>query len=126
GAFLLPIASIGFCIWIILKREHDFAWVKVIGLAMFILGIAAMFQMIFDSENLNLSNYGFMETVSLFYKEGSGLNGGLFGGLIALGLKSSIGWGSYIVLMAIIIIGLMLSTGKSLFTGIESIADAVS
>ncbi len=124
GSFLLPAAVVGFCVWIIIKKDHSYAWIKIVGIVLAIVGLAAMLQIIFDGERLDLTEGKFTQMVAEFYKNGTGLNGGLFGGLLAFGLKNSIGWGSYIVIFAVFVIGVMLSTGKSLFTGIEGIVNA--
>lgn len=124
GAFVLPILVISFCVWMLASREKNFAGIKISGITLFVLSIAIFFQLI------NLSAYGaynvsadlsFLKQVGYYYKNASGANGGVIGGIIGSALNKTIGWGSYIVTVTAIIISIMLGTGKSLIVGIGNL-----
>ena len=124
GAFLLPILVISFCVWMLMSQEKDFAGIKVSGIILFVLSIATFFQLI------NLSAYGsynvskdlsFFKQVGYYYENATGANGGVLGGILGSGLNKAIGWGSYIVVIAAVVISVMLGTGKSLVVGIGNL-----
>lgn len=123
GAFVLPILLISFCVWMLASKEKDFASVKVGGIILFVLSIATFFQLV-NAGTYNVSNdLSLFKQVRYFYENGTGTNGGVIGGVIGDGLKKTIGWGSYIVTVAAIIISVMLGTGKSLIVGISNFID---
>ncbi|MGE4215127.1 MAG: DNA translocase FtsK 4TM domain-containing protein [Anaerotignaceae bacterium] len=120
GAFILPVLLIAFCVWMLASKEKDFARVKVWGIILFVLSIATFFQLI-NTGAYNISgDLSFLKQAGYFYKNATGTNGGVMGGVIGSGLNKAIGWGSYIVTVAAIIISVMLGTGKSLIVGISS------
>ncbi|MGL4791000.1 MAG: DNA translocase FtsK 4TM domain-containing protein, partial [Anaerotignaceae bacterium] len=123
GAIVLPIILIAFCVWVILNREHRFFVAKAIGVGMFTISISIMFHLI--TEGGTVGENSFFTQAKEFYTNGSGINGGLIGGFLAYWLYTGIGWGSYIVAFALVIISIMLGTGKSLFVGIGILIDII-
>jgi S-DNA-T family DNA segregation ATPase FtsK/SpoIIIE len=123
SAYLLPIVVIAFCVWMLVSKDQSFAAVKVVALILFILSLSTFFQLVTEGSSDNYSDMAFVKRVSYFYKDATGLNGGMFGGTIAYVLYKVLGWGSYIVAFASIIISVMLGTGKSLVTFLGEIGD---
>ena len=123
GAFVLPLLLISFCVWMLASKEKDFASIKVAGIILFVLSIATFFQLVNAGTYSVSDDLSFFKQIGYFYENATGTNGGVMGGVIGSGLKKAIGWGSYIVTVASIIISVMLGTGKSLMVGISNFID---
>lgn len=121
GAFVLPPAVMAFCVWTVFSQERRMTALKVIGIILFSWGISTLFQLI--TEGGTKTGESVLKNTSMFYKNATSFNGGVLGGITAWGLSESLGWGSYIIVFAIIIIAVMLGTGKSLFMGIVRIIE---
>ncbi len=122
SAFLLPILVTAFAIWYLFAKERHFTSAKITGIILFLISFAAFFHLITEKSG-SFADVGFFKRISDFYTDATGVNGGVFGGITAYYLDKFLGWGSYIVLLAIMVISVMLSTGKSAVTGILNIAD---
>lgn len=125
GAFVLPVTVIAFCVWAMASRDTSFAYGKMIGIAIAVINISALFQLITQGGLPKYSGVNFWGQVGYFYKDATGVSGGIVGGLLAWGLYSVLGRGAYLVAVVFLIIGVMLSTGKSLFTAVFSFFDLV-
>ncbi len=125
GAVILPIAVIIFCVWALSSRTRDFAYVKIAGIVLIIINTAALFHLITAGGIPKYNGISFFGQIGYFYKDATAVNGGIIGGLTAWALYSALGRGSYLVVIVFLIIGIMLSTGKSLFTGIFAIIDTL-
>lgn len=122
SAFLLPIFVTAFAIWYLFAKERHFTGAKITGIILFLISFAAFFHLITEKSG-SFADVGFFKRISDFYTDATGVNGGVFGGITAYYLDKFLGWGSYIVLLAIMVISVMLSTGKSAVTGVSNIAD---
>ena len=120
SSFILPVLVSAFSIWWLFSRKRRFATAKAVGIAIFIVSFAALFQLITQNSG-SFNDIGFFSRIGKFYSEGNSVNGGIIGGLVAYYLSKFLGWGSYIIIIALIIVSIMLSTGKSLVTGVSSI-----
>ncbi len=120
SSFILPVLVSAFSIWWLFSRKRRFAAAKAVGIALFIVSFAALFQLITQNGG-SFNDIGFFARIGKFYSEGNSVNGGIIGGLVAYYLSKFLGWGSYIIIIALIIVSVMLSTGKSLVTGVSSI-----
>ncbi len=125
SAFLLPLLVAAFSIWYLFVKERHFTGAKIAGIILFLISFAAFFHLITEKSG-SFGEIGFFERISDFYTDATGVNGGVFGGITAYYLDKFFGWGSYIVLLALMVIAVMLSTGKSAVTGILNIADYFS
>ena len=125
GAFILPVTVIAFCIWAMASRDTSFAYGKIAGIVLIIINVSTLFHLITQGGLPKYSGVNFWGQVGYFYKDATGVSGGIIGGLFAWGLYSLLGRGSYLVVIVFLIIGIMLSTGKSLFTAVFSFFDLV-
>jgi DNA segregation ATPase FtsK/SpoIIIE and related proteins len=123
GAFILPILVIAFCVWMLASKDKYFAGVKITGVILFVISIATFFQLASSGSQSIVGDLTFFNQIGYFYKNATGTNGGVIGGVIGTGLSKAIGWGSFIVTVAAIIISVMLGTGKSLIVGISDFID---
>lgn len=120
SSFILPVLVSVFSVWWLFSRKRRFARAKAVGIALFIVSFAALFQLITQTGG-SFNDIGFFARIGKFYSEGNSVNGGIIGGITAYYLSKFLGWGSYIVIIALIIVSIMLSTGKSLVTGVSSV-----
>lgn len=120
SSFILPVLVSAFSIWWLFSRKRRFATAKAVGIALFIVSFAALFQLITQNSG-SFNDIGFFSRIGKFYSEGNSVNGGIIGGFVAYYLSKFLGWGSYIIIIALIIVSIMLSTGKSLVTGVSSV-----
>ncbi len=122
SAFLLPILLTAFALWYLFAKQRRFTAAKVTGIILFLIAFGAFFHLITERSG-SFGDMGFFKRISNLYADATGINGGIFGGITAYYLQKFLGWGSYIVLLAVMIISVMLSTGKSAVTGVMNIAD---
>jgi len=123
GAYFLPVGVIIYCVWLMAKKDHSHAAAKAVGLLLFVLCVSTFFQLVTNGASNNYSNMGLLKRMTYFYKDASPLNGGMTGGTAGYLLYKALGWGSYIVSLAGIIISLMLATGGSVVSLFGSMAD---
>ncbi len=116
---LLPLFIIAYCGWLLASEERKMPIIRGIGALLFLLCISAGAQLIHPLDGL--MNLNFIQKVARYYGEGSIANGGLFGGIFGDLLYNALDTlGSTLVLLALLIISLIMATGKSLF---QTIAD---
>ncbi len=118
GAIVAPPVVIAFSIWALAGKEQLFFVCKAIGAVLFVLSISLLGQLF--SSGGRTYTASFFEQAGLFFANGTGLNGGMIGGLLGWGLKSALGFGSYLVAFAMLAIGVVMGTGKSLITGVQN------
>lgn len=116
GAFILPIIVIGYCIWYLASRQKRFAYVKLFGILLFTVAFCALVQYFFVN-NIIVNDNGIMGLVRMFFYQKNTVNGGVVGGITAYVLNKIIGKGTYIALFALIVISIIMATGKSFFSG---------
>ncbi|MBE6008128.1 MAG: hypothetical protein E7235_02895, partial [Lachnospiraceae bacterium] len=120
GAYALPVLIIGYCIWYLAKKERRFAYLKLFGILLFMVAVCGLVQYIFVG-NVIRNDDGFFGLVKMFFYQSDIANGGVVGGVIAYALDKIVGKGTYIVLIAAILIAVIMATGKSCFEGVMGI-----
>lgn len=114
---LLPIFIIIFCGWLFISEERKMPVVRAIGGLIFLLCISAGMQIINPIDVTE--GLSFFKKIGFYYGEGTLTNGGyfgaVFGGLLYRALDTM---GSTLVLIALLIISVIMATGKSFFLAI--------
>ncbi|MDD4844030.1 MAG: DNA translocase FtsK [Anaerotignum sp.] len=119
---LLPLFIIAYCGWLLASEERKMPIIRGIGALLFLLCISAGAQLIHPLDGL--LNLNFIQKTARYYSEGSIANGGLFGGIFGNLLYNALDTlGSTLVLLALLIISLIMATGKSLFQAIADYFD---
>ena len=114
---LLPLCIILYCGWLLVSEERKMPIIRGCGGLLFLLCIAAGVQLIHPVETT--VNMSFFQKASAYYSEGTLTNGGFFGGVIGSFLYRALDTlGSTLVLLALIIISIIMATGKSFFQAI--------
>ncbi len=117
GGLLAPILVIGYCIWMLMDEERRYPLVRAFGGFLFLLTAASAAALINPVETA--ANLGFLKRCSTLYGSGAFGNGGLLGGLFGGALYNALDTlGSVIVLIALLIISVVMATGKSFFHAI--------
>lgn len=117
GGLLLPVLAIIYCVWLLADEEKRFPLVRAFGGILFLLAAASAAYLINPVELAE--GTGFLRRCGALYKEGTLANGGLLGGLMGGGLHSILDTlGSAIVLAALLIISVVMATGRSFFYAI--------
>ena len=116
SGLLLPVFVVVFCVWMLASEEKRYPAVRGIGAFLFLLTVAAAAHIINPVET---GTAGFLKRCGMLYGEGAFSNGGLFGGLLGGALHSALDTlGSVIILLALLIISIVMATGKSFFHAI--------
>lgn len=116
GGILMPVFVIVYCVWMLVSEEKKFPVVRAVGAALFLLTAASAAQIINPVET---GSVGFLKRCGMLYGAGAFSNGGLFGGLIGGALYRALDTlGSSIILLAMMIISVVMATGKSFFHAI--------
>ncbi len=114
GGIFVPLGVIGYCIWLLAAKQTEGAVLKISGgiLAVLTISIAAyVFHPMKIAENME-----FFQKSATFYQNGGLKGGGLLGGLLGSGLCQLFGGlGSAIVIVALVVIAVVLITGRSFF-----------
>ena len=119
---LLPVLVIIYCVWMLMSEERKWPLVRAFGGALFLLTVASAAYLFHP---LNVSgDLGFGKKAMELFNNGSMTNGGLIGGLFGGGLFGLLdALGSVIVLLAMLVISLILATGRSFFGAMGTLAD---
>lgn len=119
---LLPVLVIIYCVWMLMSEERKWPLVRAFGGALFLLTVASAAYLFHP---LNVSgDLGFGKKAMELFNNGSLTNGGLIGGLFGGGLFGLLdALGSVIVLLAMLVISLILATGRSFFGAMGTLAD---
>lgn len=119
---LLPVLAILYCVWMLVSEERRWPVVRFFGGLLFLLSIAASAHLI---NPIDVSaQTGVFGKCTAFFAKGSMANGGMIGGLLGGGLYGLLDTlGSVLVLMALILISLIMATGRSFFGAMGSLAD---
>lgn len=119
---LLPVLIIIYCIWMLMSEERKWPLVRAFGGALFLLTVASA-AYLFHPLNVS-SDLGFAKKAMELFDSGSLTNGGLIGGLFGGGLFGLLdALGSVIVLLAMLVISIILATGRSFFGAMGTLAD---
>lgn len=111
---LLPLLIIVYCGWLLASGERKMPVIRGMGGLLFLLCVSAGMQLINPIDVT--ANLSFMQKMAIYYGEGSLLNGGFFGGVFGGLLYSALDTlGSTLVLIALLIISVIMATGKSFF-----------
>ncbi len=125
GGFLLPVMIIIYCLWMLLSQEHGWMMVRAVGGALLLFTVASAVYIIHPYAME--SGMGFMKRCATLYQGGMLTNGGLIGGLIGgLFLKLFDTIGSVLLLLALFIISLIMTTGRSFFAVIGYYATEIN
>ena len=119
---LLPVLVIIYCIWMLMSEERKWPLVRAFGGALFLLTVASAAYLFHP---LNVSgDLGFAKKAMELFDSGSLTNGGLIGGLFGGGLFGLLdALGSVIALLAMLVISIILATGRSFFGAMGTLAD---
>lgn len=120
GAYILPIALVGACVYVFFNESKVFDASKVIiAVAMFFVMLAFLHLIHINSKN-PVRYDSFMLFTKEMYKAGDYYNGGLLGAYLGALLYKAMGKASSIifVVMGFVCLGIFL-TGESLFDGIK-------
>lgn len=119
---LLPVLVIIYCVWMLMSEERKWPLVRAFGGALFLLTVASA-AYLFHPLNVS-ADLGFAKKAMELFDSGSLTNGGLIGGLFGGGLFGLLdALGSVIVLLAMLVISLILATGRSFFGAMGTLAD---
>ena len=119
---LLPILVIIYCVWMLMSEERKWPLVRAFGGALFLLTVASA-AYLFHPLNVS-ADLGFGKKAMELFDSGSLTNGGLIGGLFGGGLFGMLdALGSVIVLLAMLVISVILATGRSFFGAMGTLAD---
>lgn len=122
SGILLPVLVIIYCIWMLMSEERKWPLVRAFGGVLFLLTVASAAYLFHP---LNVSgDLGFAKKAMELFDSGSLTNGGLIGGLFGGGLFGLLdALGSVIVLLAMLVISIILATGRSFFGAMGTLAD---
>lgn len=122
GAMILPFLIIFYCVWLLGSETKKDPGVRLVGAILFLLCTSAV-AYVFHPDVVSVGMKLYARWGRL-YSEGSFLNGGLFGGLIGGALLKAFGHlGSALILIAVLLISIIMGTGKSFFQGISMLFD---
>lgn len=122
SGLLLPPFVVAFCVWMLVSEEKKYPIVRGCGAVLFLVTLASIAQ-IMNPVNV-AANAGFMKRCDTFYSYGAFGNGGLIGGLIGGGLYAVLDTlGGSLVLLVLLIISVVMATGKSFFHAIGDAND---
>ncbi len=114
---LLPLCMILYCGWLLASEERKMPVIRGLGGLLFLLSIASAVQLIHPIETT--ATMGFFEKMAAYYTEGAMTNGGFFGGVIGSFFRRALDTlGSTLVLLVLLIISVIMATGKSFFQAI--------
>lgn len=117
GGILLPIGVILYCVWVLISKEKNGLFLRAYGGLLFIITIAAWAYVLHP---MVLSvQIQFVQRCVMYFEDGSFANGGLLGGLLGNMLIQAFGKaGSILILFAVLIVSMIMTTGKSFFYGV--------
>ncbi|MBM6829845.1 DNA translocase FtsK 4TM domain-containing protein [Anaerotignum lactatifermentans] len=119
---LLPVLAVVYCVWMLVSEERRWPVVRFLGGLLFLLSVAGAAHLIHPVDVS--AEAGFFGKCAAYFAGGSVSNGGLAGGVFGGGLFALLDTlGSVLVLMALILISLILMTGRSFFGAMGSLAD---
>lgn len=119
---LLPVLVIIYCVWMLMSEERKWPLIRAFGGALFLLTVASA-AYLFHPLNVS-ADLGFGKKAMELFDSGSLTNGGLIGGLFGGGLFGMLdALGSVIVLLAMLVISVILATGRSFFGAMGTLAD---
>ena len=122
GGLLLPLFVICYCIWFLVDQERKWPVARALGAVLFLSCVACAAHLI-NPIQVSETASG-MERMSMYYHQGTLGNGGFIGGLLG-GLLHSVldTLGSVIILLALMVISVVMSTGKSLLYAIGNLME---
>ena len=119
SSILLPLSVIAYCSWLLGSEQKKNREVRIAGIALLLITISALAHIINPIETSIMANLA--EIVQSYYQEGEFNNGGLFGGILGGIVKKAFGKiGAGIIWSAVLLISLIMITGKSLFKGVKN------
>ncbi len=112
GGILVPIFVVAYCVWMLASKERQYPLVRIGGAVLFLLTISAAASLVNPVELS--ADWSFLRRCNELFRTGAVYNGGLFGGLLGGGLYRALDvLGSGMVLFAMLIISVVMATGKS-------------
>ncbi len=119
SSILLPLTIIAYCCWLLGSEQKKNREVRIAGIALLLVTISALAHIINPIETSIMANLA--EIVQSYYQEGEFNNGGLLGGILGGIIKKAFGKiGAGIIWSAVLLISLIMITGKSLFKGVKN------
>lgn len=120
SSILLPISIIAYCSWLLTSEEKKNREIRIGGVALFIAAISALVHVINPIEVSIMSTIA--ENLQSYYQEGAFNNGGLLGGILGGIIMKAFGKiGAMIIWFAVLLISIIMATGKSLFKGVSNV-----
>ncbi len=123
GTYVLPFSLLIACLFYGFKKFRRSAGYKNILLSIIFLCIITLTHII-GYQRISETQFGsFFDYLSYYFLNGSGKNGGLLGAILGIVQVKIFGFtGAYIVIFAVIIICVVLVTGRSLFEALHNAA----
>ena len=120
SSILLPLSVVAYCCWLLASQAKENREVRIGGAALFLISVSALAHVLHPIEVSVMSSLA--DTLKAYYQEGAFYNGGFIGGILGGGLSRAFGKiGSGIIWSAVLLISLIMATGKSFFKGVSSV-----
>lgn len=114
GAFLLPLAVIGYCAWMLISKERENEGLKLGVIALLLVCTAGLFYSFHPVQSS--ASIAFSDRCASLYKAGSFQNGGLIGGLVgSVVVKAFDKTGAILIFTALIAVSVIMITDRSFF-----------
>lgn len=122
SSFLLPVTIIAFCVWLLAGGNKQQLKIRVISAGLFLIGLSALFYSFHPVQSA--SNISFFQKCTSFYHNGSFSNGGILGGIFgSILIKAFDKMGTIFVIFVFLLICVIMGTGKSFLSTIETVFD---
>lgn len=127
GAYILPFVLIGVCLYVLLKNKIEFRIYRIVFAFVLFLSFISLWHISSYEAGAYNDLFDFITGV---FKDGSAHNGGFFGGIFGgILIKLLNVTGGYIVTVSLIIVSIIMITGKSLINALvtffENILDMI-
>lgn len=120
SSILFPLSAIAYCSWMLGSERKKNREVRMIGIALLLITISALAHIINPIETSIMDS--FAEKLHSYYQEGAFNNGGLFGGVLGGSIMKAFGKiGAGILWTAILLVSVIMTTGKSLFKEVNNV-----
>ncbi len=120
SSILFPLSTIAYCSWMLGSERKKNRESRIMGIGLLLITISALAQIIHPIETSIMDS--FAEKLHSYYQEGAFYNGGLFGGILGGSIMKAFGKiGAGILWTAILLVSLIMITGKSLFKEVTNV-----
>lgn len=120
SSILFPLATIAYCSWMLGSERKKNREIRIMGIGLLLITISALAHIIHPIETSIMDSLA--EKLHSYYQEGAFYNGGLFGGVLGGSIMKAFGKiGATILWTAILLVSLIMITGKSLFKEVTNV-----